>query len=104
MVARHAIADRPGECAMTTPKTPVVFIHGLWLHATSWQPWTGLFEEAGYEATAPGWPGVPDTVAEAREHPERQAGQGTPQPARHDAPITPPAPPLRPGARLPPPR
>ena len=47
---------------MTTPKTPVVFIHGLWLHATSWQRWIGLFEKAGYEATAPGWPGVPDTV------------------------------------------
>lgn len=61
---------------MAVPKSPVVFIHGLWLHASSWGPWTGLFAEAGYEATAPGWPGVPDTVAEAREHPERQAGLG----------------------------
>ncbi len=61
---------------MTTPKTPVVFVHGLWLHATSWQPWISLFEEAGYKADAPGWPGVPDTVAEAREHPELQAGKG----------------------------
>ena len=48
---------------MTTPKARVVFIHGLWLHATSWQPWIGLVEEAGHQATAPGWPGVPDTVA-----------------------------------------
>ena len=61
---------------MTTPKTPVVFIHGLWLHSTSWQPWIDLFGAAGYEATAPEWPGVPATVAEAREHPERQAGKG----------------------------
>jgi len=61
---------------MTTPKIPIVFIHGLWLHATSWRPWIELFEEAGYEATAPGWPGVPDTVAQAREHPELQAGTG----------------------------
>ena len=61
---------------MTTPKTPVVLIHGLWLHSTSWQPWIDMLKEAGYEATAPEWPGVPDTVAEAREHPERQDGQG----------------------------
>ena len=38
---------------MTTPKNAVVFIHGLWLHGTSWQPWIDLFREAGYEATAP---------------------------------------------------
>ena len=25
--------------------TPVVFIHGLWLHATSWQPWVDLFRD-----------------------------------------------------------
>ena len=72
---------------MTTPKTPVVFIHGLWLHATSWQPWIGLFEEAGYEASAPEWPGVPDTVAEAREHPERQAGTGLADVVAHYARI-----------------
>ena len=39
---------------MTEPGTPVVFIHGLWLHATSWGPWLDLFREAGYEPTAPG--------------------------------------------------
>ena len=31
---------------MTTTRTPVVFIHGLWLHATSWAPWVELFREA----------------------------------------------------------
>jgi pimeloyl-ACP methyl ester carboxylesterase len=72
---------------VTIPKTPVVFIHGLWLHAASWQPWIGLFEEAGYEATAPGWPGVPDTVAEARQHPERQAGNGIADAVGHYARI-----------------
>jgi non-heme chloroperoxidase len=36
---------------MPTPKIPAMYIHGLWLHATSWQPWIELFEEAGYEAT-----------------------------------------------------
>src|SRR6202042_843787 len=35
-----------------------------------------MLRDAGYGATAPEWPGVPDTGAEAREHPERQDGQG----------------------------
>ena len=43
-------------------RTPVVFIHGLWLHATSWAPWVELFSQAGYDPVAPGWPGDPDTV------------------------------------------
>ena len=55
---------------------PVVFIHGLWLHATSWGPWLEHFRNAGYSATAPGWPGIPDSVEEARKHPEAIAGHG----------------------------
>jgi alpha-beta hydrolase superfamily lysophospholipase len=55
---------------------PVVFVHGLWLHASSWNPWIELFREAGYAAISPGWPGEPDTVAEAREHPENVANIG----------------------------
>ena len=51
---------------MTSTKTPVVFIHGLWLHASSWQPWQELFAEAGYEPSAPGWPGDADTVEATR--------------------------------------
>ena len=58
---------------MNEASTPVVFIHGLWLHATSWAPWLDLFREAGYEPVAPGWPNEPDTVAEARERPEAVA-------------------------------
>lgn len=49
---------------------PVVFIHGLWLHATSWTPWMDLFRDNGYQPIAPGWPGEPETVEEARNHPE----------------------------------
>jgi pimeloyl-ACP methyl ester carboxylesterase len=55
---------------------PVVFIHGLWLHATSWNDWIEFFAAAGYDASAPGWPGDPDTVAEAREHPDLIADHG----------------------------
>lgn len=50
--------------------TPVVFVHGLWLLSSSWQAWRDLFEDNGYITLAPGWPDDPDTVAEAREHPE----------------------------------
>ena len=49
---------------------PVVFMHGLWLHATSWQPWQDLFDSAGYRSSAPGWPHEPATVAEARANPD----------------------------------
>ena len=52
---------------------PVVFIHGLWLHATSWQPWIELFASAGYRPSAPGWPHEAATVEEARNNPDAVA-------------------------------
>jgi pimeloyl-ACP methyl ester carboxylesterase len=55
---------------------PVLFVHGLWLHARSWDAWVDLFNDEGYAASAPGWPGDPDTVAEAREHPDAIADHG----------------------------
>ena len=48
------------------PATPVVFIHGLWIHSAAWAPWLELFAERGYQPSAPGWPGDADTVAETR--------------------------------------
>jgi non-heme chloroperoxidase len=51
---------------MENGSTPVVFVHGLWLHSTSWKPWVDLFTEAGYAPIAPEWPGIPPTVREAR--------------------------------------
>jgi pimeloyl-ACP methyl ester carboxylesterase len=56
--------------------TPVVFVHGLWLLPSSWDRWATLFEEAGYVALTPGWPDDPETVADARAHPEVFAGKG----------------------------
>jgi pimeloyl-ACP methyl ester carboxylesterase len=55
---------------------PVVFIHGLWLHASSWQPWADLFDERGYQTIAPGWPGDADTVEQTRANPDALAGHG----------------------------
>jgi pimeloyl-ACP methyl ester carboxylesterase len=60
----------------TTPTPmPVLFIHGMWLHANSWAPWLSLFDQAGYAPIAPGWPGEGDTVAKARELPELVANK-----------------------------
>ena len=61
---------------MTGARTPVIFIHGLWLHASSWGPWLELFGHAGYEPSAPGWPGDPDTVEAARANPDSIADHG----------------------------
>jgi len=49
---------------------PVVFVHGLWLLASSWDPWQTLFEERGFITLAPGWPDDPETVEEANSDPE----------------------------------
>lgn len=57
-------------------KTPVVFVHGLWLLPSSWDRWVELFEDAGYVGVTPGWPDDPETVEEAKAHPEVFAGKG----------------------------
>jgi non-heme chloroperoxidase len=62
---------------------PVVFIHGLWLLPSSWDRWATAFEEAGYTAVSPGWPDDPETVEEAKEHPEVFAGKTVGQVADH---------------------
>jgi len=55
-------------------RRPVLFLHGLWLLASSWEPWRARFEREGYVTLAPGWPDEPETVEEARRHSERLAG------------------------------
>lgn len=56
-------------------KPPVVFVHGLWLLAGSWDPWRSMFEAAGYATVTVDWPDDPATVAEGRSHPETFAGK-----------------------------
>src|SRR6266516_5969297 len=75
------------ERANATTATPVVFVHGLWLLPSSWERWAALFEEADYIALTPGWPADPDTVEEAKAHPEVFAGQSIGQVADHFAAI-----------------
>ena len=40
-------------------RSPIVFIHGLWLLPMSWDRWRKAFEDAGYTTLAPGWPDDP---------------------------------------------
>jgi pimeloyl-ACP methyl ester carboxylesterase len=72
---------------VTAPRTPVVFIHGLWLHATSWGPWVERFSTAGYAPVAPGWPHEPDTVEAARRQPELVANLSIDEVTEHFASI-----------------
>jgi pimeloyl-ACP methyl ester carboxylesterase len=62
---------------------PVVFVHGLWLLPSSWDRWAAFFEENGYVAVQPGWPDDPETVGEAKAHPEVFAGKGIGEIADH---------------------
>lgn len=71
--------------ANASGKTPVVFIHGLWLLSSSWQPWRDLFEAEGYATIAPSWPDDPATVEEAKANPDAFAGKMVKQVTDHYA-------------------
>ncbi len=75
------------EAANAGGRTPVVFIHGLWLLASSWERWAALFEEAGYAPVAADWPDDPATVEEARANPQAFAGKSVGQVADHIAEV-----------------
>src|SRR5207237_2971451 len=45
--------------------------------------WASLYEENGFVAVKPGWPDDPETVAEAKAHPEVFAGKGIGEVADH---------------------
>src|SRR5437588_1851048 len=85
-VVRMEITDRETQqidAANASGRTSVVFIHGLWLLPSSWDPWRQLFEEAGYATLAPSWPDDPETVAEARANPAVFAKKKVGQVADH---------------------
>jgi non-heme chloroperoxidase len=66
---------------------PVVFIHGLWLLASTWDRWRTVFEEAGYSTLAPDWPDDAANVEEANEHPDVFARKSVGQIADHFAAV-----------------
>src|SRR5439155_3500748 len=54
-----------------------------WLLPSSWDRWARLFEGAGFATVSPGWPDDPDTVEEAKAHPEVFAKKSVGQVADH---------------------
>ncbi len=93
MGKRTATANRPTtitdheesqiERANGSGRTPVVFIHGLWLLPTSWDRWAELCEDAGYTTLTPGWPDDPETVEEANATREVFANKSVGEVADH---------------------
>src|SRR6266516_6453459 len=73
--------------ANASGKTPVVFIHGLWLLPSSWDRWATLFDEAGYAPVTPVWPDDPETVEQARANPDVFAKKTLGQIAEHTAEV-----------------
>ena len=61
--------------AKESGRTPIVFVHGLWLLPSSWDRWARFFEEDGFVALTPGWPDDPVTVEQAGDDPEVFAGK-----------------------------
>jgi pimeloyl-ACP methyl ester carboxylesterase len=81
-----AISERESqqiEAANASGKTPVVFIHGLWLLPSSWNNWVEYFEQEGYAGLTPDWPDDPETVQEARANPDVLAKKTLKQAADH---------------------
>jgi non-heme chloroperoxidase len=62
--------ERQVKRANASERQPVVFIHGLWLLPSSWDRWATMFKKAGYTTLTPGWPDDPETVEDAKAHPE----------------------------------
>src|SRR3954451_16998052 len=85
-----AISEREArqiEQANSSGRTPVVFIHGLWLLPSSWDNWVDFFEENGYASVTPDWPDDPETVEVARAEPEILANKTLKQIADHTAEV-----------------
>jgi non-heme chloroperoxidase len=83
-----AITDRESQQvqeAISSARPTVVFIHGLWLLPSSWDPWAELFREAGFATVTASWPDDPETVEQARANPEMFAGKTVGQVADHVA-------------------
>ena len=75
------------EQANASGRTPVVFIHGLWLLPSSWDNWAARFEQAGYAPVTPVWPDDPETVEQARANPNVFAKKTLSQIADHTAEV-----------------
>jgi len=73
--------------ANASGKQPVVFIHGLWLLASSWDAWAERFQAEGYATVAVDWPGDANSVEDARSGLDHLAGVGVQEVTDHIAEV-----------------
>lgn len=73
--------------ANASGKRPVVFVHGLWLLAESWNPWRDFFDAKGFATVAVDWPGDQPTTSLAHAHPESLDGTSIADVADHVAAV-----------------
>lgn len=66
----------PMNNVSTSKKPVIVFVHGLWLHSSSWEMWAEYFRAQGYDTITINWPGESATVDKARQNPDRMANIG----------------------------
>jgi non-heme chloroperoxidase len=66
-------------------RIPIVFVHGLWLHAESWNNWLEFFREKGYDAAAASWPGDSESTEATRRNADALADYGVTEIADHIA-------------------
>ena len=53
----------------------VVFIHGAFMSAESWEPWRQRFEARGYTCVAPAWPFLDHSVDDLQRAPDPRFGR-----------------------------
>src|SRR5258708_33603631 len=63
------ITSEQVDKANASSRTPVVFVHGLWLLPSSWDRWAAACDPAGYAPVSPGWPSDPQPRDDAQTHP-----------------------------------
>lgn len=73
--------------ANASGKQPIIFVHGLWLLASSWKQWREYFESRGFATVAVEWPGDAADVELSRRNPDTLAGLGVQEIADHVAAV-----------------
>lgn len=73
--------------ANASGKQPVVFVHGLWLLAESWNAWREYFEAQGYSTVAVDWPADERSFAAAHANAGSLAGTSVADVADHVAEV-----------------
>jgi pimeloyl-ACP methyl ester carboxylesterase len=62
---------------MATARIPILFIHGMYLNASSWDPWIAAAAKRGFDGSAVSWPFHSGQPAELRAHSDPALGSLT---------------------------